>query len=645
MLKCLQNKKKINHRINLHFLIFLCRQSRIAVPARSGSVERGGASNNAFLTVPGGTTPMSTKHNTNRVLFTAEKHRGGNSANTGGSLHNDKKWVQEQTQRITEYLLNQPTIGGLSSDFLQKGLRQMSIKQFVAIVNFFLNHIWGKRYVVGNNHVEDIIQILQKLHYPHAVNKSWLKTPNTQHSFGNVIVLLDYLMDFVPPFLGDDVVPQYVDYFELQEPQEMMNGSRMTDDLFHIPDLEFQRELLLNSEEGFMLWDTQMNEEFNSLQLETCNLLIKKSSNFPDVGTLEAEIKKLNNQLKSLQEFKTKEDKEMIRLESKLTDEFDFLSNDLEALKEQYHNLKRTQQQLTQEKKLAVSELDSMEKEIIALQEKINNQVCTVEQRNQLMTDQKHLEHMLAIEERTLRDLESRNHNQQVLYARVLKQFTDRIESFNAFMREIAFSDVPEMKKISSEELQLPLRPDEKQLQKLIPLLMGIKEATQQTINEKRKKASTIHQRAKQLLDEAETKLETKLNSLKKLNSQSTASFEKFCQQIKEQAASLNMTAQELQNELSITEKSLEQLQQCIEEKRSLIENLKEENECTMKQAEERHECYLSQRREFLQTYNDMLEQSIQSDVLKKLTEQVEFQEKQLESLRKEFQAVEIEEE
>ncbi|XP_061393182.1 uncharacterized protein LOC133328656 [Musca vetustissima] len=630
---------------------FTTRQSRIAVATRSSSTDRAAANsgNNAFLTVPGSvtgrnsttTTPMSTaKITSNRVLFTAEKHRGGAaSASNGGALHNDKKWVQEQTQRITEYLLNQNTIGGISTDFLQKGLRQMSIKQFVAIVNFFLNHIWGKRYVVGANHVEDIIQILQKLQYPHPVNKSWLKTPNTQHSFGNVIVLLDFLMDFVPPYVDDDVVPQVVDYFELQEPHEIMNGSRMAEDIFQSPDLEFQRELLMNTEEGFTLWDTQMNDEFHSLQQETCNLLIKKTCNFADAAAIQAECDKLKNQLKSLEDLKPKEDKELIHLEAKLTDEFDFLSNDMEQLKEDFHNKRRIQQQLTREKADVLNEVENMEKEVNDLQKLITQQVCTVEQRNQLMTDQKHLEHLLSIEERTLRELESRNHNQQVLYARVLKQFTDGVDSFNAFMREIVFSDIPGMKKISSEELQLPLRPDEEQLQKRIPHLLEIKEAIQKAIQEKKKQATEIQIRAMDITDEVDTQLETKFNALRHRVAQSRDKFEKLCLKMKEHAANLNMKALELQNQVVTTDKNIEQLQATIDQKRSEIEMMKEKNEETMKDAEDRHARYLEQRRALIKAYDDM--QSASGDALKKLAEKVAEQEKQLEVLRKEFQTEE----
>ncbi|XP_075159126.1 kinetochore protein Ndc80 [Haematobia irritans] len=618
---------------------FPARQSRIAVATRSASADR---NTNAFLTVPGAAasstkcTPVRlSKPGTSRVLFTAEKHRGGNTA-ASGPLHNDKKWVQEQSQRITEYLINQTSIGGISTDFLQKGLRQMSIKQFVAIVNFFLNHIWGKRYAVGNNHVEDISQILQKLQYPHPVSKSWLKTPNTQHSFGNVIVLLDYLMEFVPLHTLEDIEPHCIEYFELQDPQDVMNSSRMPEDVLKIPDLEFQRELLLNTEDGFMLWDTQKDEEFNALQKETCNLLISKTCNFPNSEAIEAEIEKMNEHLKAIQDVRPKEDKDLVRLHANLTEEYEFLNKDLHAMKEEHHNMKRNLKQLGREKVQIEADFEEMEKDVAALQEKIDKQLCTVEQRDQLMADLQHLEHLLAIEHRTLRDFENRNHNQQVVYARILKQFTDTVESFNVSMRQIVFSDLPQVRKISSEDLQLPLRPDDK-LQNVIPLLKQIKEVTLKTITENKENARRFQEKTQELMDDIDTKLETKLTSLRQLVAETGKSYEKANQKLKNQIASLNLKLEQMENEILNTENSIQQLQQGLEEKRNKIHSLMEANESTMKQAEEEHDKHLAKRREFLRAYDNMLEETVRSGVLRQLNDQVELQERQLEILRKEF--------
>lgn len=150
--------------------------------------------------------PQSRSSIANGSVSTATplRHRQASSAERLVALHKDKKWVQEQAQSIAEYLdkmMRFHPLPGLSSDFFSRGaasIRQMTMKQFVTIVNFFLQSIFGNRVNVGNNHVEEITSALHKLKYPYQVNKSWLVTPTTQHSFGHVMVMLDFLKDIVP---------------------------------------------------------------------------------------------------------------------------------------------------------------------------------------------------------------------------------------------------------------------------------------------------------------------------------------------------------------------------------------------------------------------------------------------------------------
>lgn len=91
--------------------------------------------------------------------------------------HSDKKWVAERAQQILEYLhgiQNSEAPTGLIADLFSRpgGLRHMTIKQFVSILNFMFHHIWRNRVTVGQNHVEDITSAMQKLQYPYQVSNS-----------------------------------------------------------------------------------------------------------------------------------------------------------------------------------------------------------------------------------------------------------------------------------------------------------------------------------------------------------------------------------------------------------------------------------------------------------------------------------------
>ncbi|KAM7350814.1 kinetochore protein Ndc80 [Cochliomyia hominivorax] len=618
------------------------RQSRIAIPSRPSSCDRAGGSINPYLSVPPsttqrGTTPQKTplpKSTANRVLFTAEKQRNGQSGN-GGPLHNDKKWIQEQTQRITEHLLRQNTLGGgISTDFLNRGLRQMSIKQFVAIINYFLGYIWGNRYTVGNNHVEDIVNILQKLQYPHAVNKSWLKTPNTQHSFGNVIVLFDFLMDFVPPEENENNPDMH---FEISEPEEL-SASKMNLEHFQIPDLEFQQELLKNSEEGFMLWDKQKKEEFDSLKLHTCNLLIQKKCGVADLDAIEMEIQKSEKELKNLQQERPPEDKEAVKMKSKLTNDLKSIKREIKTLQEECENNERDIKELNTRKMLKLKEVETLEIDIKSLQNMLNKQTCTVEQRDQMMTDVMQHKQMVAIKERAIQDLQSRYHKQQIEQSKAIKLFNDQIETFNAHMREIKFSDLLKSNPfLNDTNLELSLRPQEPEVEKLIPILHKINEKALNTNENNEKKLLHIQEHCKQLTDDIDSKLRNELNTLRTANNTNADILQKIVNSLKKDECKLLADIQKLEEDIIADDKTMEELKKLIEQKKSLVEELIQANEQTMKHAEEKHCQWLKQKKEFLNAYEEVLDECMQNDVLQQLNQQIQLQEKQLEEFRKEF--------
>ena len=554
------------------------------------------------------------------------------------ALHNDKKWVQEQTQRITEHLLNQKVLdGGVSTDFVKRGLRQMSIKQFVAIINYFLSYIWGTRYTVGSNYVDNIINILQKLHYPHPINKSWLKTPNTQHSFGNVIVLFDFLMDFVPP----PEVENEGFYFDLKEPEEL-GASRLNEDPYQIPDLDFQKELLKNSEDGFILWDKQKTEEFKSLQMHTCNLLVQKLCGVQDLPALEREIEKQQKILQQLENERPPEDKEMMKIKSKLSNEVKNFSRNIKMLQEKCDINDRDLRELKARKSSLTKEVENTELELRSLQERLKSQQCSVEQRNEMIADVEQHKQMVAIKERTIKELESRYDNQQILQSKAIKQLNDKIESFNAHMREIKFSDLLKENLdanaiLNESQLELSLRPQQSELDKIIPLLESIKLKAVDRIKSNKSQLHQIQENCKQLAYNIDTKLHHALNALRTGNTSNVANLEKLLRIQKQEECKMRETIQKFIEELMTADKTISDLRSLIAHKNSLVEEFKESNEQTMRHAEEKHRQRLDQRKAFLQAYKEILDECMRSDELVKLNEQIQLQEKQLKEFKKDL--------
>lgn len=594
-------------------------------------------------TIQRGVTPQKTplpKATANRVLFTAEKQRNCQGINSNSvALHNDKKWVQEQTQRITEHLLSRNTLGGggISTDFLNRGLRQMSIKQFVAIINYFLGFIWGNRYTVGSNHVDDIINILQKLQYPHPLNKSWLKTPNTQHSFGNVIVLFDFLMDFVPPENEQEGLNEL--YFELKETEEL-SDSRVNKVPLQVADFKFQQELLSNSEKGFMLWDKHKDEELANLQEHTCNLLVQKRCGLAHMEALELEIEKSKKILKSVKNEMPSEDKGMLEMNSKLSNELKKLSRRIESFQSECDTNEGKIKELATAKIATVKEVDAIKMDIKDLQEMVNSQSCSIEQRDQMMRDVARYKQMLGMQERTIQDLQNRFDNEQILQSKSLKQLNDKIEKFNAHMREVKFSDIMKLDSNSSlneTNLELSLRPKSTELDKLVPRLEQINKKALHTLHSNKEKILKLQEQCKHLKNVIDAKLHTKLNALRTANTSNATNLQKLLHTLEQEECKMLETIQNLEGDVIAADKTIEELQSVIKHHNSLTEEHLQANEQTMQNAEQKHRQSLEQRRAFLKAYDEMLEERIQNDELQQLSTQVQLQEEQLKEMKKYF--------
>lgn len=63
------------------------------------------------------------------------------------------------------------------------GLKTMNLNQFIDIISFFMIHIGGKYTItkIRSNHEAVILNFLQTIHFPYAINKSCLKAPNAQY--------------------------------------------------------------------------------------------------------------------------------------------------------------------------------------------------------------------------------------------------------------------------------------------------------------------------------------------------------------------------------------------------------------------------------------------------------------------------------
>lgn len=79
----------------------------------------------------------------------------------------------------------------------------MTSKQFMQLLEYFFKSITGRELqaLAGKGDLYDgIIRVLKNMDCPFMINKSMLRTPNTPHTFDQMIVLLLWLGDFTSPY-------------------------------------------------------------------------------------------------------------------------------------------------------------------------------------------------------------------------------------------------------------------------------------------------------------------------------------------------------------------------------------------------------------------------------------------------------------
>ncbi|XP_036318748.1 interaptin [Rhagoletis pomonella] len=568
-------------------------------------------------------TPNSVRKLTSCALFNAEKQR---------SAHNDKIWVQERAQRIVEHLRKTAKPGavhGLAADFFARSgcLRTMSTKQFIGIVNYFLHYIWGTRFTVGSNYVDDIINILQKLKYPYQVNKSWLKTPNASHSFGYVIQLLDFLMDFVPPENEEEASAMQ---FELEDPEKLGQSSLMQES----PDADFTELMLQNSEEGFMLWDKQKDDDLQNLQQQTCGVLIYKRSGLQGTLALDAQIHELKQELKEEQKKRPhirKEDEEhCLQLKSEHEETHTQIKTAQETLEAIAKQLSEKQAERQQYK----DELMELLEEKTQIKNELDKQTMSVDQLEALAQELEQGKYTLKLMERTLCDLKDRQHHQQVLLARHKKQLTDLIAKYNDSIREVSCTKL----QVNVDALLLPLNPEPDDVNERIKLLEETRDHAKQQLEQMVEKQQELEKQENELNHEIMVNLNPQIDELEtalKLAERNSRDFEK---QREKQNAAMNAQLQELEERLQEMQAECKSLQDTKLEKQTEISMLENQNEELMTRAEREYKAAADEREAFLNDYEKTLERSNQ--ILSEFEQLIEQRDLELQQIEEEEKKV-----
>lgn len=543
------------------------------------------------------------------------------------AMDKDKKWVQEQAQLIAEYLdelMHCYPLQGFAQDFFSRGaasLRQMTMKQFVAIVNFFLQFVFGNRFNIGSNHVEEITSALHKLKYTNQVSKSWLMTPTTQHSFGHVIVMLDFLKDLAPPppsrrqelgeyeefpFMETSEHPSYMQQ-TLADPTATSNNLQisqivLTEETNHL--------LFPSAAESFGVWDTQNWNEYAVLKRNVSERIIKCISDLPDSQSLDLDLVRLKDEIMHIEEqLQLTSDNKGEQLQQRKYQE-EQLKHELLTIQSK---IKEYTERIEQLRALSTENANRMKiqrKEIQKLQKEVNRQRYTAEQFQRMKVLLNDMGNEEQFYKRQMVDFTERGNNQQVRLSRAKKQLLDNVEKFNSHAQNIGLdSDICSASEKEQMELVLPLPPQYTDIQarsrrliKLVALL-----AQRRAEHEERYK-QLEHLNAELTL--SNDKLVGDLNKINKQIELCVHQIERLPHSYETKNAMMSQHHQQLLERSFELSTVLERHNQEHEELDQLLQKRRQENCDFLDAAEQRQKVRLSAQDAFVADYKEVLAQA-----------------------------------
>lgn len=414
----LKNRCKVNK--NSYFVI--CRQSRIArrtdaIPSdRKVSTER--------KTIAG---PYRGNNFTTPIKTPAKFLPSTNEKATLRPATDIKKWSIEESTRITEYLRRvQADVG---KDFFNRtdGIRSMSTKDLVSILNFFLASV-GNRLEIksAKDYVEETIKSMDKLKYPYSLTKSSLKTPTAPHSFPNIVQLLSWLKNL------------HMHQFD----QEGWEDELLVFQENIYPNLESQKYIQSVSTESFKIWNSNQGEEedqFGDIEDKAIGKIIYEKTGISTISKFlqinEQNWKKCESLQKDIANIQIPDDQQekLLTLETKSENyqkEINVLEMNRKCIEVEISEMRSEIDRLQiQDKDL----LQSIEK----LKNAINGQKATVQERDEQVNKILYLEAKVNAAKNTIKEIQENGSNDNVMETRLLSKIPILIGNLKNFMSRV----------------------------------------------------------------------------------------------------------------------------------------------------------------------------------------------------------------
>lgn len=378
------------------------RPSRLAAPGsalRHGQSRVSATPSNSRMTPS--RTPMRSNSNDRNTMvpMTAEKEK---------APVDDRVFIQGKTLQVLDELAK---AGGFD-ELVQKGLKSMTHKQFIAILQQFLKFIDGSIRLDGANYIDIIYNLTVTLEYPYTFNKASLKTPSAPHCQNSIIVLLAWFAEF-------------------SADSEFQIEYCTTDD-FTTPGTT--KMFIDKTSEAFNLWNNQQETESDEV-IETIRRAYLEK-NIGIGGNIDKDIDRLNEHIDLL-----KNEVKPVSLQKEISskrEELKQLKKRTEELNKAYSD---TCDKVTNSKKTLntkLSEVTAAGLELELMRHRISEQKMTTAKKNQMLMEVAQLKSLLDAKREAAIELSETNSENEIQLSNLIQKKFQLISKLNNLIHRLA---------------------------------------------------------------------------------------------------------------------------------------------------------------------------------------------------------------
>lgn len=352
-----------------------------------------------------GMTPLRTpnrsgsKDRNTMLLMTGEKEK---------APVDDRALIQEKTQQVLDELAK---VGGFN-ELVQKGLKTMTLKQFIAIIQHFMKPVVGNLQLDSTNYVDTVHNFLTSMDYPYSINKSSLKTPSAPHCQNNIVLLLAWFSEFSAP---EADVDNLIDFCPTED----------------FASAEASKFFMEKTAEAFVLWNNQQDADGVMDQIRQTNIENKLGAGV-DLAT---ELSRLKESIDDL-----KQEAKPVSLQQEYNEKKEAskaMSKRAEDLAKENDNLTCKAANMTASLEVKQTSAANASVELNKLYKKLAQQKMTLEKRSQLLMEITQAKSVLASKKQAALELNETCSEKEIQLSNLIQKKFQYIDKLNNLIYQL----------------------------------------------------------------------------------------------------------------------------------------------------------------------------------------------------------------